>query len=219
MYEVNRIMRVILGVSGPERVASPMVWALSLLNKANEIFGDTATLTLWSSTYSPGNGTLIWTTTGEKWTDLEALNAKMAASREFLKVLAEGVIHTSDHEAVNDTLFRVAYAPQGFDGDAANFVVSWQVEAAPGKLERIGDLGVDTAQRLTAVTGAPTTFATGQTGRDRTFEWKTYHSSIEDLAASRLRLETDKDFLKFLDTDAAECFATGSTRILRRVRV
>lgn len=193
-----------------------MVWARKLTNKANDIAN--GMLRLWCHTYSPGNGMLIWTTTGKQWSDLEDLNDPMGADEEFLALVAQGVNYTADSDSATDFVYRITYTPDDFDVDAWAFAVAWTVVALPGQFGRASALGAETAQRITAVTGAPTTFAVNQTGPQRMFEWKSYYGSISAVDKGTTLLGTDAGFTELVDFQLSEIYTPGAVRVLRRVR-
>ena len=224
MYTFTRSMRLITGVSGPGYLASPMTWIRGLTEKANEITAGIGEdpFYLWSSTYSSGNGVLLWTKNVTSWGRLEVVDDALGENEGFLSTVGEGVNYTSD-EAAQDSLVRILHSPADLASDisGAHFATIWQASAVAENITQAVEVGAEIAERASAEGGSPTSFGVTITGALGTFEWKSYHDSHDSLENSQEALDAAHPaFLSLGGQKAGASFISGSVsrRILRKAR-
>lgn len=214
MYIFSRTTRLGRGVSGPGFLRAQMEWTFDLTEKFNEV--NDQTMRLWTNTYSPGNGVYIWSQWVDNFTDFEEQNHRLALDEGFLELVARGSEYSS--ESGDDTVDRVLHTSPGVDIDSAAFLSITRAVAVPGRLAQAADVGIEIAERTSAITGSATAFTTAVTGQVGSFEWIRLATTVEELEDSELKLTADKAVLAEIDRQMAECFLASSAdrRYLRR---
>jgi hypothetical protein len=208
MYLFTRSARLAPG--NPQRM---MTWALQMTEKVNQV--TELNLRLWSTVFSPGVGTLVWTSRVEDLAVLEASDAKLMVDAGYLSLAEEGAKFASG-EGVNDRLVRLLLA----DPDAANtdpqYATVVQAVLAPGGSERGIELGADIAQRAKRITGRPTSFGVATTGVYGSVEWITVYDSIAQLQSAEQAIGADIEFARHIDKEASKVYLTGTTQTVFR---
>ena len=192
-----------------------MTWALQMTEKVNQV--TELNVRLWSTIFSPGVGTLAWTSTVEDLGVLEASDAKLIVDAGYLSLAEEGAKFASG-EGVDDALVRLVLA----DPDAANtepqYATVVQAVLAPGGSERGIELGAEIAQRAKRITGRPTSFGVATTGVYGTVGWITLYDSIAQLQSAEQAIGADIEFARFVDKEASKVYLTGTTQtVFRRI--
>ena len=72
------------------------------------------------------------------------------------------------------------------------------------------------AQRVKQITGLPTSFAVGVTGDYGAVMWVSLAETIQQLQAGNEALNTDEEFSKALDKDAAKVYLPGAEQTITR---
>jgi hypothetical protein len=202
MYLFTRQARL-----GPGNPVEQMAWAISVTEKVNQI--SELEVSLWSRVFSPGLGTLSWTTVTEDLAPLEATDAKLAADAGYLSLLEQGQKYDSG-QAVDDALISLVHA----DVDAANTQPQYAsvVDSviAPGHFAEALGAGVEIAQSVKKITGRPTSFGVASTGPYGGVAWISLYDSIEQLQAAELAINSDGGFVEQVDK-VGPLFVTGVT--------
>src|ERR1700704_1866895 len=98
MYLFSRSSRL-----APGNQQAAMAWAVKVTEKVNQI-GE-LDVSLWTRVFSPGLGTLVWTTTADDLSALEATDDKLMADSGFQMLLDEGAKFSSG-DAIDDSLIQ-----------------------------------------------------------------------------------------------------------------
>ena len=208
MYLFTRSVRL-----GQGNLQKSMAWSAAITEKVNQI--SELNVSLWTTVFSPGLGTLAWTSAVEGLGVLEASEAKMMADQGYLSLVEEGAAYLSA-DPVDDTLLQLVHP----DPDAANSEAQYasvvQGVLAPGSSVRGIELGVDIAQRAKKITGRPTSFAVAATGVYGAVEWISLYDSVEQVQAAQEALAADANFNKTVDTEASKCYQPGAAQMIFR---
>ena len=201
MYLFSRQARL-----GPGRIDAALTWALTVTEKVNQI--SEAKFSLWSTVFSPGVGTLAWTTTVDTLGVLEATDAKLLADAGYISLVNEGAAFNSG-APVDDAIVRLVSADVDPDAEPAYATVV-QAVLAPGAGVNGIELGVEIAQRAKAVTGCRCSFGVAGSGPYGAVAWITGYSSIEQLEQAAQVIADDADFNKTIDQKASTAYQVGS---------
>ncbi len=208
MYLFTRSVRL-----SPGHLVESATWSANITEKVNQV--TELETTLWTSVFSPGLGTLVWTTRVDELAVLEASEAKLMADAGYVSLVDEGAKFSSG-EAVDDALLQLVFA----DPDAANMPSQYatvvRAVLAPGSSVQGIELGVDIAQRARKITGRPTSFAVAATGDYGAVEWISLYESVQQLQTAQEALAANADFGKFVDKEASKAYQTGVTQAAYR---
>jgi hypothetical protein len=201
---------------GPGSIRQHMSWAMAMTEKVNQICE--CKFQLWTPVFSPGIGTLVWTTEVEDLGVLEASEAKLMADDGYHTLLDQGAGYSSG-DAVADGLLQVVHGSTPADARPEySSVVTAAI--APGSFARGLEVGVQIAQRAEQITGIPTLFTAGATGQYGGVAWMADYESIAQVQHAQEALASDPSFAAFLDTEARDAFLPGAlttTTIYRRI--
>lgn len=193
---------------GPGRIAQAMSWAVTVTEKVNQIAE--VPVTLWSTVFSPGLGTLAWTTLVEDLSVLEATDAKLMADNGYLALVDEGATFASG-DAVNDDLISLVVDDRDPSGQPPAYVSVVRSVLAPGSLASGLEIGAEIAQRAKAITGSRCSFGVSSTGTYGGVCWITGHDSIEGLQRAGEAINADADFVTLIDARASKAYLAGVT--------
>jgi hypothetical protein len=98
----------------------------------------------------------------------------------------------------------------------AHYAVTVRATLAPGSMRAGAEFGVDLAQRVEQITGRPTSFAVGVTGDYGGVMWVSLAETLQQVQAANEALNTDEDFSKALDKDAAKVYLPGAEQTITR---
>ena len=211
MYLFSRSARL-----GPGNLQDQMAWCLNITEKVNQI--SELEISLWSTVFSPGLGTLVWTAAVEELAELEATDAKLMADSGYLSLVDEGSKFSSG-EAINDGLVQIVYSNDALAPISAQYAAVVRSQLIPGAMARGVEVGVAIAQRTEALSGGPTIFGLDSTGAYGGVMWASTYGSIEELQTAEAAVNSDPSFVAFIDSDASTCFnaAVTTQTIYRRV--
>jgi hypothetical protein len=193
-----------------------MEWSINITEKVNQI--SELDVGLWTTAFSPGVGTLVWTASVEDLAVLEATTDKLAADEGYISLVEQGAKFASG-DAIDDTLVQLVHA----DIDAANTTPNYALVVAsamaPGKSVRGVELGVDIAQRVKKLTGRPTSFGVVSTGPYGGCEWVSLFDSIEQLQQADATISADPSFAQYVDKEASAVYnaSVSVQTIYRRI--
>ncbi|MEY2435142.1 MAG: hypothetical protein QOC92_4867 [Acidimicrobiaceae bacterium] len=188
---------------GPGNVRDSMVWSANITEKVNQI--SELDVSLWTTVFSPGLGTLVWTAAVEHLSVLEATDAKLAADDVYISLVEEGAKYLSA-DPIDDVLLQLVFA----DEDAANSQPQYASVVAsalaPGNSTRGIELGVEIAQRAKRITGRPTSFGVASTGPYGGVEWISLYDSVDQLQKAEADIAADAGFTQFVDKEASTAY-------------
>lgn len=196
----------------PGHYVDGMEWAAKVTEKVNQVTG--MNISLWGNLFSPKVSTLTWVCPTEHLTDLDDSMSKLFVDNTYLDLVQQG--RDKVIAPPNDRLAQLVYG----DIDPSrrpSYAAVVESTMANGSFQRAIEVGVEIAQRATAAGGLPTAFYIGTTGTYGGCVWVTTADTLSELETAQQNVDTNPDFIKFLDTEAAPCYLSGSTtQILAR---
>ena len=111
-------------------------------------------------------------------------------------------------------LIRLVHAEP--PAESAQFASITTSRAAAGQMASALALGVELAQRITAITGRPTLFGASVTGDFGGIGFMVLSETIEQVQAANETLAADADWIKMVDQKASVAFEHGATRTISR---
>jgi hypothetical protein len=203
MYLFSRNVR--LGAGNPEK---QLAWALRMTEKVNQI--SEVPVSLWTTVFSPDAGRFVWTAVFEELVTLETSMDKLVGDPGYSALVEEGAEHASG-DPVDDGLLQFIHAdPKAAEIDA-QYALAIRATLAPGGSVKGIELGVETAQLASKVTGCPTSFGMGVTGSYGSVEWITVYASIADLQRAGDAIAADGNFNQRVDKELSKVFLPGVT--------
>ncbi|HVM08336.1 MAG TPA: hypothetical protein VM345_07740 [Acidimicrobiales bacterium] len=200
MYLFNRTARLGFG-----HARDGIEWAVTVTEKVNQITSLDAGL--WVPVMSPGVNAVSWGCTLETLADMEAADAKLQADSIFNDLLEQGATKLTG--TVDDEVAQFVERPAATP-DATHVAVV-RAQLSNGALQRGIAAGVEIAHRATAIGGLPTSFLVAVTGQYGGCGWITAGSSLKQLEEAEQAINTNADFVAFLDGEAASCYQPGVT--------
>ncbi len=211
MYLFSRNVR--LGAGNPEK---QLAWALKMTEKVNQI--SEVPVSLWTTVFSPGSGRLVWSAMIEDLVTLETTMNKLVADSGYVSLVEEGAAHASG-DPIDDGLLQIVFAdPKAAEIDR-QYALVVRATLAPGGMVKGIELGVETAQLASKITGSPTSFATAMTGGYGTVAWLSLYASIADLQHAGDAIAADTSFNQKVDKELSKVYLPGVTTqtALRRI--
>jgi hypothetical protein len=204
MYIFSRSARLAPG--NPQKM---MTWALQMTEKVNQI--TELDVRLWTTVFSAGVGTLVWTSVVEDLATLEASEAKLNVDSGYLSLAEEGANFASG-QGVDDMVVRLLLADPDRNTTQSQYATVVQAVLAPGSTQRGIELGIEISQRAKGITGRPTSFGVATTGVYGTVEWISVYESIEQVQQAEQTLGSDVEFARFVDKEASKVYLPGTTQ-------
>jgi len=200
----------------PGNLLDSMAWAVKVTEKVNAI--SEIPVSLWTPVFSPGLGTLTWTTIVEDLNQLEALDAKLMADSGYLSIVDEGAKYASD-QGVDDALVNLVHADPDRPNSERAYASLVQATLTPGNSTRGIEVGVEIAQRAKKITGRPTSFGVAETGVYGGVGWIVLYDSVDQVQAASQALAADTSFSQYIDKEASKVYLHGSATqaVSRRV--
>lgn len=192
----------------PGRITDAMTWAVNITEKVNQL--SETPVTLWSTVFSPGVGTLAWTAIVEELSVLEATDAKMMADSSYVDLVNQGAAFASA-DAIDDVLTSLVVAARDPSGPPPAYASVVRSVLAPGAMTSGIEVGAEIAQRAGAISGCPTSFGVNTTGVYGGVVWITGCESIEQLQHAGEAINADADFVKLVDSRASKAYLAGVT--------
>ena len=208
MYLFTRSMRL-----GPGHLTESVTWSAEITQKVNQI--SELDVSLWTSVFSPGLGTLVWTSTVEELGVLEASESKLMADAGYLSLVEQGAKFSSG-EAADDALLQLVHADPDAANEQSQYATVVRAVLVPGSSAQGIELGAEIAQRAKKITGRPTSFAAAVTGAYGGVDWITVYESVEQLQKAQEAIASNADFGKFVDKEASKTYQTGATQTAYR---
>ncbi len=181
----------------PGNTRQSLAWATDQTERVNRISG--LQVNLWSQVFSPMVGTLVWAAFVTDLTQLEEANDKLMVDEEYLSALDRGAEFFEG--PIDDSLLSVLVGERDPSRDV-HYVATVQAVCSAGNLARGIEVGMTIAEKVEAVTGEPTMFATAATGPYGGVAWLTSYTDVASLERAETAVSADADFVRYLD-DAA----------------
>jgi hypothetical protein len=182
--------------------AAGVEWATTILGRVNEVNNNGTQL--WANAFSPGFGTVSWTSW---WADLGSLEAAMTALQgdaKFTALAAEG--RTFIDGIVDDGLIQtLSGEPDPSTADTNRVVWGVQAVCAAGSLARAMTVGIELAQKVEAVAGVRTLFGRALTGPYGAVGWLSAYPDLAAFETAQDKLAVDPSWLTQVD-DSKGCF-------------
>jgi hypothetical protein len=179
-----------------------MAWAVGITEQVNKVTG--LGVSLYTSVYSPGFGTLVWSSFVPDLATLEAAGDKLQADDKFVALGDKGATFTNG--GLDDSLSQVLSGDPDPTLDV-QYVTVVQAVCATGKLTRGVELGIDIAQRVEKITGTPTLFALNVTGTYGGVGWASPHANVQAMEASEAALMADPTWGEYVDREVTGVYA------------
>jgi hypothetical protein len=176
--------------------AEDVEWATTILGRVKEVTGND--VRLWTHVFSPGLGTISWTSW---WADLPSLETAMGtlqSDSKFTALAAEGRTHIEG--TVDDSLLQLVsgeFVPSARDD--IQYVASAQAVCAAGNVARAMTVGIELAQKGEAITGIRTLFVRALTGTYGEVGWLTGYRSMAEFETAQDKLAVDPSFVAAVD--------------------
>jgi hypothetical protein len=178
-----------------------MTWASGITEKVNEITG--IGVGLWMQTYSPAFGTVSWSTFVPDLAALEAAGDKLSSDAGYVTMADQGASYISG--GLDDSLLQIVHGEPD-PNRAIEYVSVVQAVCATGAIGKGMGVGVEIAQKVEAVTGLPTLFASNLTGPYGGVGWFTAYEDVGVLETANNALNADASFLDLIDSKAAGAY-------------
>ncbi|HML01010.1 MAG TPA: hypothetical protein VK428_12535 [Acidimicrobiales bacterium] len=153
---------------------------------------------LWAHAFSPGFGTVSWTSW---WADLVSLESgldKLQGDAKFMALAEEG--RSFIDGPIDDGLLQIVSGE--IDPSAANevqYVAGAQAVCAAGNIGRAMTVGIELAQKGEAITGVRTLFVRALTGTYGTVGWLTGYRDLAEFETAQDKLAVDPSFIAAVD--------------------
>jgi len=209
MYLYSRAGRL---APGQTRRAS--AWAVEITERANQI--SDLNIELWATVFSPGLGTLAWTTFVEDLSQLEAAEAKLLADNSYVDMVDAGAAFAAG--GIDDQVATVVYGTMQPDV-RPEYVTAVTATLASGGLVKGTTGAIEIAQRVEQLVGRPCLVTAPQTGRYGSIEWLVGHPDVAALQASAVALGADAGLVELIDRTAPGAYVEGASvqTVYRRV--
>lgn len=202
MYLFSRSARL-----APGNLQKSMTWAAEITEKVNQITEFDAHL--WTTVFSPAEGTLVWTTLVENLAVLEASSAKMIADPGYISLVDSGA-ELASGDPIDDGLLQIVFADPASADVHAQYATVVQAVLAPGNAVRGVELGVEIAQKAGGIMRTPTSFGVATTGTYGAVEWISVYDSVEKLEQGQQALAADAAFGELLDKEGSKAYMANA---------
>ncbi|MDA8044104.1 MAG: hypothetical protein M0Z30_02530 [Actinomycetota bacterium] len=214
MYRFSRQLRL----SG-SKLTSAMAWANELTENVRSVTA--LPVNLLTEVYSPGSGTLVWSTMAADLRDIEAGLDKLMVDNRFNE-LQEGGFAYLLPGTLKDTLRTIVHPTEGPSPiPDFEYVTCTYSTIAAGHLARAIPVGIQIAERVTELTGSLTTFEADATGNYGGVAWIAIAANITAMQEAEGKVTRDPGFIEFVDREASTVFASApgatTSRILRKL--
>lgn len=207
MFMFSRSVRL-----APGSLRASMEWAHQQTERVNRI--TSLSVALWQETMSPDTGRMSWSTFVTDLEDLEAADAKLMATDEYLSAVDDGARYLAG-PATDQLVHLVHGAPDPESG--ATYATIVQASAASGAAVRSIEVGVRLAERASAITGHPVLFGRALTGTYGGVGWITPTATLAELQAAQEALAADPSWARMIDDEAAGAYAEEPAMTTQRI--
>ncbi len=210
MYLFSRTARI----QQTGRVVDKLAYAAELTGVVSQATG--VPIGLHVAQMSPGLGTIVWSIFSEDLAALEAAGDRLAADdvQDFIAARGDGVFA----DGMDDTLFEVLHGTPDPERQV-DYVSAVAAQIGPGKIRQGIGLGIELAEKSSAISGQDCFFIAAMSGVFGGVGWLTTYPDITALQDGQRAIFSDPAMLDLIDGPAAETFPpTGTTStIYRRV--
>ena len=203
MYLFSRTARL-----APGHLRESMAWSLDITEKVNQI--SELEVRLWTTAFSPGVSTLVWTSRTDDLAVLEATDAKLMADDIYCSLVDAGAKYAST-DAVDDSIVQLVLADPDQAAIRPSYANVVRSALTDGSYVRGVEVGVEIAQRAKKIMGSPVSFGVAQSGTYGGLLWVTQFESVEQLQRAQETLNNDTSFAKFVDTEAKGLYQSEVT--------
>ncbi len=197
MYLFSRRARL-----APGNTRDAMSWATSITEKVNQIVS--LNTSLFTQTYSPEVGTLVWSTFVPDLATLESATDKLLVDDGYVAMVDAGAKFAQG--SIDDTLLQIVSGDPD-PNRQVEYATTIQTVCASGSLTKGIELGVEIAQRAEKVIGSPVMFTTSATGPYGAVAWITGYADVNALEAANQALAADTKFGEFVDKSVRGVYA------------
>lgn len=189
----------------PGHMRDAMAWAVGITEKVNQV--TSLNIGLWTTAFSPRNGTLVWSTFVEDLTALETANAKLMVEDSFIAEVDRGAQFTSA-EGVDDLVAQLVYGEVDPSRNP-KYAAVVQTTMAPGGLVKGIEAGIEIAKRATELAGIPTAFLVASTGMYGGVAWLSAADTLEELEHGEQAVNANPEFIRYIDEVAPGVYVPG----------
>jgi hypothetical protein len=211
MYLFSRRVRL-----APGNTRAAMTWATGITEKVNQITG--LNVGLFASTFSPGVGTLSWSTFVPDLPTLESANDKLLVDDAYVSMVDAGA--EFGQGGADDTLLQIVYGEPD-PNRQIGYATTVQTACATGSVAKGIELGIEIAQRAEKILGTPVLFTTGVTGSYGGVAWLSGYADVQTMERSQQTLAADAKFGEFIDKSTRGVYADAPSEtqqlIYRRI--
>jgi hypothetical protein len=208
MYLFTRTARL-----APGSIRESLAWAADITDRVNRI--GVVEAELWQRTMSPGLGTLVWSTVVPDLVTLETAQAKLESDDSYLDAVDRGAQFIDD-TGVDDLLATVVHGTID-PHRRPEYVSVVTATLTPGSLRSGMAVGIEIAERASALCGESTSFCLASSGRFGQVAWLTGYASIEAMDRGEQAIYADAAFVEVLDGAASTAYEDGEASFLRRL--
>ena len=180
-------------------------WATAITEKVATLTGQE--VQVWATVYSPGYGTISWTSWFADLATLEKVGDTLTADAGYMKLADQGAKFTDG--GLDDAIFQPIYGSPDPTRDI-QYVGGVTAVAAPGNIERAIGVGIEIAQKVEAVTGMSCMFARAMSGPYGSIGWLTAYDNIGAIEAAATAIAADPSLVKLIDSSKG-CFVEDSS--------
>ena len=171
-------------------------WVGEITNRVSQTTG--LQVRVWNQMFSPAVGTILWATTVPDLATLEAANDKLLVDEDYTDLLDKGQDYTLP--GLVDDILAVIVSGQPDPNRELNYVNSVRAHIVGGKTATGMALGVEIAERASAIIGVPTVFIAEATGDYGSVGWVTGFADDAEMERGLLAINGDPKFIEFLDS-------------------
>jgi hypothetical protein len=172
-------------------------WAAAVRARMAEVTGND--VRLWEKAYSPGTGTVRWTSW---WDDLATLDRAVGGLRDddaYSQLARDGA--ASAVGPADDVILGVVHGDPAVEM-SSRYVRSLEAVGAQGTLDRGLTSGVEILKKSEEITGVPSLFVRAVTGTMGAFAWLSGYPDLGTFQATNEKLLTGSTWLWFRDRHA-----------------
>jgi hypothetical protein len=208
MYLYTR--RVQLGLGHQQ---DGLEWAVDITGKVNQI--TSLNVGLWAPMLSPGVSQLAFGCAVERLTDIEEAEAKLMADPMYLDAIQRGATMVTG--TVDDECAQYLTGDGELPFNPTHIAVV-RSALANGNFAKGVAAGIEIAEKVKELTGAPTAFLLSSTGTYGGVGWITSAASLADLEKNEQTINADPGFVELVDRHST-CYLPAATTqtIWRRI--
>lgn len=195
--------------AAPAHARAAMAMAIEAAERAKQVAG--LQMYPWTTMFSPGVGTLVWSARAESLEELETAADKWAGDGPTMDWVEQ-----NDHlfeGPTNDALTEVIHGTPG--GEPGPYVAIVQAQWAQGKWSAAMAVGAEIVDAFSRITGHNPLFGRSVTGAFAGVSWITSFPDIGASAAADTAVATDAGWSELMDR-ATVCYLPGATSVLLR---